>query len=205
MELLRKNWWVLALQGLLFIALGALVIFSSGFRLTDLISYLGIILLVFGLLMVIWGWRHRSTQSSWWGLAFIGLLQIIVGVLILADSSRATSVFSYTIGGWATLMGIAQFIMGFGKKSNRLLYFLNGAVSIVMGVLIIYNPFQSANAMTYLVGFYSLLLGLFIVYYSIKARNFANKNQQSKKSTPLENEEASSTNSEDNADKENTL
>ncbi len=175
MEILRKNWWLLALQGLLLIVLGALVIFSVGFRLTDLIAYLGISFLAFGLVMFFWGWRKRKTHSNWLGLSFFGVIQVIVGVLILSDPNWATSVFSYTIGGWAVLMGISQFVMGFGRNQNRLLYFLNGAVSIVMGILIIYNPFPSPNAMTYLVGFYSLLLGCFLIYYSLKARNWGKK------------------------------
>jgi len=192
MELLRKNWWILALQGLLLITLGALVLFSAGFSLADLLGYLGILLLVFGLIMVIWGWRQRKTQGNWWGLVFFGLLQVIVGLLILSDANRATSVFSYTIGGWATLMGIAQFILGFGRKSNKPLYFLNGAVSVVLGVLIIYNPFKSPNSTTYLVGFYSLLLGLFIIYYSVKARNFAKKNQLTAKDSEAKREKEGS-------------
>lgn len=170
MELIRKNWWVLALQGLLLIALGLFVLFSTGFHLSDLLIYLGIILLSFGLVMSLVGLRKRKTHSNWWGLAFFGLLQIIIGAYILTNPYRAASVFAYAIGGWAMLIGVAQFIMGFGRSKAKLLYFLSGAVSLVVGFLIIYNPFSAVNSLTYLVGFYSLLLGCFIVFYSFKAR-----------------------------------
>jgi uncharacterized membrane protein HdeD (DUF308 family) len=171
MELIKKNWWFLALQGALFIALGAVVIFVPRFSLTDLLIYLAIIFLAFGIIMFIWGWRKRKTHDNWWGLAFFGVLQIVLGAFILSNPYRASSVFSYAIGGWAAVMGIAQLVLGLGRKKYRAWYILIGAVSITVGLLIIYNPFNNPNSMTYLVGFYSFILGCFLIFYGFRARS----------------------------------
>ncbi|MDR9374755.1 MAG: DUF308 domain-containing protein [Schleiferiaceae bacterium] len=170
MELLRKNWWILAIQGLLLALLGAGVILLPAFTLQQLILYLGLTLLSFGLIMLIWGWLARRKGGNWFGLLFFGVLQMIVGALIQYDSGKATGVFTLTIGSFAILMGIIQIILGFGHTKSRLLYLLNGLVSIVLGVLILVDPFNAPKTLTYLTGFYSIMLGFFVMYYSFKAR-----------------------------------
>lgn len=170
MELLRKNWWILAIQGLLLSLLGAGVILLPEFTLQELILYLGITLLSFGLIMLIWGWLSRRKGGNWFGLLFFGILQIIVGALIQYDSGKATGVFTATIGSFAILMGIVQMILGFGNTKSRILYLLNGLVSIVLGILILADPFNAPKTLTYLTGFYSIMLGFFVTYYSFKAR-----------------------------------
>lgn len=175
MLLLSKNWWILAIQGLLLALLGAGVILLPAFTLQQLILYLGLTLLSFGLIMLIWGWLARRKGGNWFGLLFFGVLQIIVGALIQYDSGKATGVFTLTIGSFAILMGIIQIILGFGPTKSRLLYLLNGLVSIVLGVLILADPFNAPKTLTYLTGFYSIMLGFFVMYYSFKARKLRNE------------------------------
>lgn len=183
MELLRKNWWILAIQGLLLVLLGAGVIFVAKFTLAQLITYLGITLLTFGLIMLIWGWLARRKGGNWYGLLLFGILQIIVGSLIQYDSARATGLFTTTIGSFAILMGIVQMVLGFGQTKSRILYLLSGVVSIVLGVLILTDPFNTPQALTYLTGFYSIMLGFFVIYYSFKARKIY-REERPQKTTP---------------------
>lgn len=171
MELLRKNWWVLAFQGLLIFLLGALAILMQDFTLKQLVIYLGITLIIFGLLMLLGGWISGRRGSNWFGLLLFGLLQVIVGSLILFNSDRATGIFTITIGLFAVLMGVIQIILGFGNSRSRILYFINGAVSATLGLILLFYPSPELQLLTYLIGFYSLMLGFFVIYYSVKLRN----------------------------------
>ena len=170
MELLRKNWYVLALQGLLLALLGAAVILFQEFTLEQLIFYLGITLLSFGLVMLIWGWLTRRKGGNWFGLLLFGALQMIVGALIQYDAGTATGLFTATTGSFAILVGLIQVIMGFDRSKSRYLYLLMGLVSLLLGILILVDPFNTPRALPYLTGFYSFLLGAFLIYYGFKAR-----------------------------------
>lgn len=178
MELLRKNWWVLAFQGLLIFVLGALVILRQDFSLSQLVTYLGITLITFGALMLLGGWVSRRRGSNWFGLLFFGLLQLIVGIIIQYDPERATGIFTITIGLFAVLMGVIQVVLGFGNPRSRILYFINGAVSATLGLILLFNPSATVQMLTYLIGFYSLMLGFFVIYYSVKLRNMRSHSDQ---------------------------
>lgn len=188
MELIRKNWWVLALQGLFLFAVGALVLLET-FLLAEVLNFLGLVFVVFGVLMLIWGIRSRKSSGNWWGLTFFGLIQAALGTLVLVYPSEASEIFDITIGSFAIIIGLAQFILGIGRKANRLMFFANGLVSAVVGVLIIFDPFESEEAVPFLVALFSAILGIFIIYYSVKLRNYANALAQQKREKRLKADE----------------
>lgn len=166
MNALRKRWWIAALQGLFLIVLGLLSVLSSGFDLRDLVQFLGLILLVFGATLGLGAILAGRSGKSWFAGFALGAVQLILGLLIISYVSSSVWIFTVIIGSWAVLMGLFQFITAFRVDQNRIFFLINGALSLVFGGLIIFNPFNSNETLTYLVGFYSLLLGIFIVYYS---------------------------------------
>ena len=167
MNSFKKTWWIFALQGLFLMALGASAIFVKAFDLPTLIQYLGLVLIVFGAVLIFTGRRFKiqAAQKTW--LIIYGILELGAGILIISYPSDATEIFGYIIGGWAVLMGIIQYVMALRNKNGKL-FLVNGSLSLAFGLLIIYNPFKDEQALTYLVGFYSLILGIFVIYYAFK-------------------------------------
>lgn len=176
------------MQGLFLFAVGALVLLET-FLLAEVLNFLGLVFVVFGVLMLIWGIRSRKSSGNWWGLTFFGLLQAALGTLVLVYPSEASEIFDITIGSFAIIIGLAQFILGIGRKANRLMFFANGLVSAVVGVLIIFDPFESEEAVPFLVALFSAILGIFIIYYSVKLRNYANALAQQKREKRLKADE----------------
>lgn len=178
MNAFKRNWWILSTQGLFLVLLGCLAVFNTEFVLTKLVQFLGLTFLAFGLILAAWGWRIWRLNKRWNLLFTIGILELLLGLLILAYPVSATNIFAYIIGGSAVLMGLSQLFMGLRQNGNRFFLFLNGIVSVALGALIIMNPFESAKALTYLVGLYSIFLGIIIIYYSIRFRMAAKKGSQ---------------------------
>ncbi len=170
MNALRKKWWIAAIQGLFLIVLGCLAIFLENFDLKNIVQLLGLILLVFGLSLATVALIAQRSGKTWGLLFTLGLAQLILGSLILVYESSSATIFTYALGGWAGIMGIIQFIGAIRTKANKLVFLVNGAISLVFGGLIIFNPFDSIDTLNYLVGFYSLILGVFIIYYSFRFR-----------------------------------
>lgn len=170
MEILRRNWWMLSSQGLFLALIGALGLLSAQFVLADLLHYFGIILLAYGFLLFLVGLIKRRQISNWWGLGFFGLLQALVGLVILWKPQQSLSAFTYIIGAFAFLIGLSQLIVGLGKKKRKGLFYLSGLLSILLSLLILFNPWSDDWTSRYLIGFYTLLLGIFLVYYGFQAR-----------------------------------
>ncbi|HAD96610.1 MAG TPA: hypothetical protein DCG19_04335 [Cryomorphaceae bacterium] len=171
MNALRKKWWIAAMQGLFLVILGCLALFLEDFKLEDLVQFLGLILLVFGLAIAAAALIARKGGKNWGLLFTLGIIQLILGIMILVYVTSSVQIFTYTLGGWAGIMGIVQFIGAIRAKSNKLVFLVNGAISMIFGGLIIFNPFDSIETMNYIVGFYSLVLGIFIIYYSFRFRH----------------------------------
>ena len=73
LNVLARNWWVLALRGALAILFGIIVILSPGIALLSLITVFGAYAVVDGIFSVISGIRDRDTNRNWWTLVLEGI------------------------------------------------------------------------------------------------------------------------------------
>lgn len=170
MKTLLNNWWIFGAQGLFLIAVGALVVINIDIDLVGFVQYLGLIFLGFGVILGLLGLRARTKGKDWGFIFSMGVLQTILGLVILANPSFSSSVFALIIGAWALVMAAIQFVLSAINKFNRIIFFINAIVSGVFGALIIWYDFDDQRSLTTLVGIYSVILGIAIVYYAIQLR-----------------------------------
>ncbi len=186
MKLAVQYWWVAALQGLFLIAVGALAIFNPRVFIQELVQYLGLIFFTFGGIMTAAGSIMRGRTRRWWQFMMIGLIEAGLGLVILASPSTSSELFTLLIGAFALLIGLIQLGLGLARGSNRLFNLMNALLFLSFGALIIWNPFEGLEALSYLVAFFSVVLGLMIVYYSIQLRRWgaARKGSSPKAQSP---------------------
>lgn len=170
MKSLNKYWWILGLQGLFLAGIGIMALFNTLLSLKELVQYLGLILLAFGVILALLGVRSRKKGNQWGVSLSTGLLQIAIGLFILANPSTSSDFFKIIIGGWALLMAVIQLIIGVVSKSNKIIFFINAIVSAAFGALILWFNFEDVKTLTALVGIYSAILGITIIYYSIRLK-----------------------------------
>ena len=170
MKLRSQFWFLIAILGLFLIGLGASSIAYSNLSLLKLLSFLAYVLIFSGLSIGLWSIKARETQAKWYLLLLFGLSEIIAGIFILAYEKPAVLTFTYLIGGLASLIGLIQVVSGIKKKGSAVMHYINGGISIILGVFIIFNPFSGESSLIMLIGLYSIILGMFILYYSFKAK-----------------------------------
>lgn len=184
METLRRNWWMLASQGFFLALIAAYTMLRPQFALADLLHYFALILLAFGLLLFLVGLIKRGHSKNWWGLAFFGLVQGLAGTVILLKPQQSLSVFIYIVGAFAFLIGISQLVIGLGKKKRRKLFFISGVLSLLLSLLILFNPWSEAWSNQYLIGIYTLILGAFLVYFGFQAKKVPVQESTTAEATP---------------------
>jgi uncharacterized membrane protein HdeD (DUF308 family) len=104
------------LSGLLSVAAGVVIIAWPKPGLVALAVFLGAWLIVVGTLSLSGGFAARSILPDWWLLPILGVLEVGLGVLALADPG-ATLAAIITVGGiWAVAIGVGRIALSFQVK-----------------------------------------------------------------------------------------
>jgi uncharacterized membrane protein HdeD (DUF308 family) len=102
--------------GLLSIAAGAVVIIWPRPGLLALGIVLGAWLVVMGTIAIAGAFAARHILSDWWLLLVLGIAEVALGVLALANPG-ATLAAIITVGGiWAVAIGVMEIVMSFQVK-----------------------------------------------------------------------------------------
>ena len=104
---------------------------------------------------------------------FWSVITIIIGALLIFKTTNVIFIFAVLIGAWAILMGIAQLYMmtkvhGSSGGKNALL--INGLISIVFGIIVLFNPFEAANFILIISGILAFIIGIIMISLSISLK-----------------------------------
>src|SRR4051812_11357627 len=104
------------ITGLLSVASGILIIVWPSPGVTAVAIVLGAWLIVGGTITVSGAFAARGILPNWWLLLILGLLEIPLGVLALANPG-ATLAALITVGGiWAVVVGVMRVVLAFEVK-----------------------------------------------------------------------------------------
>jgi uncharacterized membrane protein HdeD (DUF308 family) len=104
------------LTGLLSAAAGIAIIVWPGPGVVAVAIFLGAWLIVGGTLAISGAFAARPLMRDWWLLLIIGLLQIPLGVLALADPGATLAALITVAGIWAVAIGVMRIVVSFQLK-----------------------------------------------------------------------------------------
>ena len=104
------------LGGLLSIAAGVAIIVWPGPGLVAVAVFLGAWLIVSGTIEIAGAFAARRVWSEWWLLLILGLLQIPLGVLALADPGATLAALVTVAGIWGVAIGVMRIVLAFEVK-----------------------------------------------------------------------------------------
>jgi uncharacterized membrane protein HdeD (DUF308 family) len=163
------NWWVLAIRGLIGIALGIAAFAWTGITLTVLILIFAAYLLVDGAFAIVAGIRGRS-----WLLALEGALGIAVGVVAVLWPAITALALLLLIAAWAVLTGIVELAAAVLLRRilrNEWLLVVAGIASLVFGVLLVLSPSAGLVTIVWLIGAYALITGVLSLGLALRMRS----------------------------------
>jgi uncharacterized membrane protein HdeD (DUF308 family) len=102
--------------GLLSIAAGVVIIVWPEPGVIALAVVLGAWLIVMGTLAVVGSFAARDFLPSWWLLLILGLLEIPLGVLALANPGATLAALITVAGIWAVAIGVMRVVLAFEVK-----------------------------------------------------------------------------------------
>lgn len=169
-----SNWWLLTLNGIIAIVYGILAVFIPGTTIVAMVMYFGIIILIIGLAML-WGAINSIRANLPYTTDLISsLVTIAIGALLTFYTSKSLTIFVMIIGSWAVLVGIVQLYVATrselvpGEKNTLL---VNGIITLIFGVILFLNPFESATILVVISGVLAFIFGIVLIAMSVRLKN----------------------------------
>ena len=172
-----RNWgWVL-LRGILGIAIGIIALVHPMATLGALVLLFAVYSVVDGITAIIASVRAMRRDQSWGWLLFQGILSLAAAAVALFMPLLAIKVFLYVMAFWAIIGGIALLIAGskLPTTHGRWWFVIGGALSVLWGVLLLFQPVLGALVLTIWFGVYTLVFGVFFTIIAITLRSRHNQ------------------------------
>jgi len=164
------NFRMLSFNGVIAVVYGLLAIFVPAETLTVVIMYFGILIFIIGFAMLIGVYNNFKKKTAYGMDLLWSVITIIIGALLIFRTTNVIFIFAILIGCWAILMGIAQLYMmtkvhGSSGGKNALL--INGLISVVFGIIVLFNPFETANFLLIISGILAFIIGIIMIALSV--------------------------------------
>lgn len=169
-----RYWWLLVLRGVLAIIFGILALVLPGAAIFALVILFGVYALVDGVMAVIAATRGRDTNQRWWVLLLEGLAGIIAGIIALVWPGITAVALLFVIAFWAIVTGILEIAAAIRLRreiNNEWALGLTGALSVILGIVLLVNPGAGALGLIWAIGIYAILFGVLMIYLGIRVRS----------------------------------
>jgi uncharacterized membrane protein HdeD (DUF308 family) len=168
---LERNWWVIALRGILAVLCGLAALAWPAAAVLTLIAIVIAYLLVDGVLAIISGWRAAQRHERWWPFALEGVADLIAGIFALLVPGAAALALVWLFAAWAIVTGILVISGGWRLVGvERWLLVVAGLISIVLGLVIIAQPLAGLIGLITLFAVYLLAFGVLLLVFAFRVR-----------------------------------
>lgn len=151
------------LGGVAAIIFGVAAVFWPQLTLMTLLYLFAAFVLVNGLFDLFSGIVHvGKAGSSWLMKLLLGALQLGVGVYLLRHPHVTFATFILLIGFTLIFRGVFDVVVAFADKmsaTNRTLLLVGGVLSLIVGIVVLFQPVASGVAFVWLLGLWALITG----------------------------------------------
>lgn len=172
-----KKWWSFLLRGIIALAFGVLALVWPTKTTIVLVILFGIFALVDGVFDVIQSIVLATKKERWGWVLVKGLVGLLIGILVLARPDIALGVLVILIAVWAIASGFIEIAaaLDMPPESGRGIVGIVGALSLVIGILLLIAPFTGALAIMIVIGIYAVIAGIVLIVISFFAKKWERK------------------------------
>ncbi len=168
---IKANWYMVLIKGIIMILLALLVFNSPGGALLAYALYIGIGLLITGIIILFRGISSRKVNTNWGWTVFEGLLDIFLGYILLANPLVTAAVLPFVFGFWAVFYGVSLLINSFSGTGNGAMKIISAILLILIGIMVMHNPLIAGMTVALWVAVLLLIAGIYNVIASFSIKN----------------------------------
>ncbi len=171
-----RNWWIMALRGLLAVIFGLIALVFPRIALLAFIYVFAAYALVDGGIAIITSIQERDLLYRWGWVLFEGILSVLAGIIAFANPGLTALVLLYLVAAWAVVTGIMEIVAAFAIRefvSREWILALADILSLAFGILLFVNPGAGILSILWLVGIYAIVFGLLFIIRAFQLRSWA--------------------------------
>ncbi len=170
MKKLEKN---IPVSGLITAIAGLIMVVMPNLTNLILVRGIGIALLINGIIRVVHYMRGKSMAAMMDNEMSIGLMSLVAGIILLAYPDLVISILPFLFGLYLIFGGTISIqnaldVYRFRKSSMWIFHLIVGIALIILGIVVISQPFSAAAVMTRFVGICILAEGIYMFIASLR-------------------------------------
>lgn len=175
------NWSQFLLGGLIALVYGILALLLPADILKTFMTVSGVVVIVAGLIFLLVAFSRKKKALPWGMLLFEAIVMVLLGVAAIVWSEKTVEVLIIIIGIWVAVIGFMQLIslLSMTKFVYRGFFLVCCILALAFGILMIFNPFESAEFFVKLTGVIALLVGILTIMFSLALRSMQGKIEKS--------------------------
>ena len=180
---LSKTWWLFLIMGALSVVAGV-VLLEIDWTLKNLAYFVGAIFVVRGLFDL--ATRPVDGGSRSWSIGS-GIINIMMGVILLAWPEPTLRVIAAVIGIWLLVAGIVLVAGGAANHSSDSLWWVTlgaGVISIILGIWALRRPGLTLTIIIVLVGIWAILMGTLEIVAAFEVKRLPRHFDEMRSTTP---------------------
>jgi uncharacterized membrane protein HdeD (DUF308 family) len=170
---LARNWWALALRGVVAVLLGLIAFVMPGVTLAAIVLLFGAYAVVDGIFAIIAAVRAAERHERWWTLALQGVVDILAGVIAFMWPAATALALLFLVAFWAIVTGVLEIVAAIRLRreiQGEWLLILSGILSVAFGVVLLALPAAGILVIVWWIGAYALIAGVVMIALAFKLR-----------------------------------
>jgi uncharacterized membrane protein HdeD (DUF308 family) len=171
-----KNRWFLAINGLIAISFGLLLLIFPRDIIQNVVMFSGLAIALGGVCFLFIAIYHLKKDKNVGMLILQSIFSLVIGLGIIFFDKESLQLFFILLGVWAIIVGIFQLVILVNIKrnlSNKNFILFNGLLTIVLGIVMILEKDAVGVFLIKVIGAFAILFGIVMVYLSVIIRKTA--------------------------------
>ncbi len=171
-ETLVRNWWMVAIRGLLAIWLGLALLLWPNVNLPIVIVLFGVYAMLDGIWALASAIRSADRRLDSWPVAVEGVASVVLGSIAL-DLPLVSREFIYVVSIWGIVTGALEIFIARRLPRGTAAHWLwatGGVASLFLGGLILMLPHADLVGVVSVIAAYALLFGVVVSFAAIRFR-----------------------------------
>jgi uncharacterized membrane protein HdeD (DUF308 family) len=171
--LCKRNWWVFLVGGIASVIFGVLAFSQPMTAWLVVAVFFAAAILVDGASNIVGSIRHRD-KDGWWIMLLIGVLGFVGGGYALLNPLVSMKAFILLVAFEAIMVGVFLMTLGYKLRAateREWFLYLTGGLSILFGILVIFNPAQGGLSVILMIATWAIVTGVLKIIFAFKVRN----------------------------------
>ena len=178
-----SHWLIFVVEGVIALLCGWYVMFNSRDT-VDLVTVVGVMLLVLGLVEIV-NVMHREKIQATWGISLTAaVIEVSIGLLLVFTSQQNAFWHMIILAVYTFVRGVCELLLAFRSiddRTDRFIWGLCGVCGVVLSFVVLNSGHLTAGTFVKVFASYLVILGVGNLLYGVHNRDRKLEDQEARR------------------------